>query len=86
MTEEQHRQIVSYTAATGREAGAVTLEEAQAAARAPATARNVFAVLHQDKAEKIRKMRPKAVAAIQWKKWTKENDDFNDEEEDYYEQ
>ena len=31
-------------------------------------------------------MRPKAVEAIQWKKWTKENEDFNDEEEDYYEQ
>ena len=85
MTEEQHRQIVSYAAATGREVGAVTLEEAQTAARTPAAARNVFAVLHQDKAEKVRKMRPKAVAAIQWKKWTKENDDF-DEEEDYYEQ
>ena len=87
MTEEQHRQIVSYAAATGREVGAVTLEEAQTAARTPAAARNVFAVLHQDKAEKVRKMRPKAVAAIQWKKWTKENDDFDDEEEeDYYDQ
>ena len=85
MTEEQHRQIVNFAAANGRDASMVTLEEAQSAARAPA-ARRVFTVLHQDKAEKIRKMRPKAVEAIQWKKWTKENEDFNDEEEDYYEQ
>ena len=56
----------------------ITLEEAQTAARTP-TARRVFTVLHQDKAEKIRKVRPNA--AIKWKKWTTKDDDS--EGEDY---
>jgi hypothetical protein len=86
MSAEQHEQIMDYAEAAGKDPSTVTLEEAQAA-RTPAAARNVFTVLHQDKAEKVRKMRPKAVAAIQWKRWTKENDDFDDEEEeDYYDQ
>ena len=79
MTEEQHRQIVSFVAANGKDASVVTLEEAQSAARTPA-ARRVFTVLHQDKAEKIRKLRPNA--AIKWKKWTTTNDD-SEGEEDY---
>ena len=78
MTEDQHRQIVAYAQATGRDASMVTLEEAQTAARTP-TARRVFTVLYQDKAEKIRKVRPNA--AIKWKKWTTKDEDS--EEEDY---
>ena len=59
MTEEQHRQIVIFAAANGKDASMMTLEDALSAARTP-TARRVFTMLHQDKAEKIRKLRPTA--------------------------
>ena len=79
MAEEQHRQIVSFAEANGKDASILTLKEARSAARTPA-ARRVFTVLHQDKAEKIRTLRPNA--AIKWKKWTTRNDD-SEGEEDY---
>ena len=81
VTAEQHKQVVDYAAAAGRDPSAVTFEEVQAAARTP-PARKMFTVLHQEKAERGRR-RP-AVNAIQWKKWTKSGD--SEEEEDYYDQ
>jgi hypothetical protein len=80
MTEEQHKQVMDYAAAAGRDPSAVTFEEVQtAAARAP-PARKMSTVLHQDKAVAGRR-RP-ALNAIQWKKWTTTNDE-SEEEEDY---
>ena len=81
VTVEQHKQVVDFAAAAGRDLSAVTFEEVQAAARTP-PARKMFTVLHQEKAERGRR-RP-AVNAIQWKKWTKSGD--SEEEEDYYDQ
>ena len=80
MTEEQHKQVMDFAAAAGRNPSAVTFEEVQTAARTP-PARKVFTVLHQDKAVKGRR-RP-AVNAIQWKKWTTSGDSQEDEEDHY---
>jgi hypothetical protein len=82
MTEEQHRQVVEYATASGRNPSTVTFEEVQSAARTP-QARKMFTVLHQEKAEKGRKTR--SLNAIKWKKWTSTNDE-SEEEEDYYDQ
>ena len=79
MTTEQHRQIMSYANAAGKDPSTVTVEEAQTA---PAR-RNVFTVLHQERAERGRR-RP-AINSIQWEKWTKANDE-SEEEEDYCDQ
>ena len=80
MTEEQLRQVAECSAATGRNPSNVTFEEVQSAARTP-PAREMFTVLHQEKAEKGRKTR--SLNAIKWKKWTTNGDP---EEEDYCDQ
>jgi hypothetical protein len=82
VTEEQHKQVMDYAAAAGRDPSAVTFEEVQTAARTP-PARKMFTVLHQDKAEKCRKTRNLNV--IKWKKWTTSGDSEG-QEEDYYDQ
>ena len=80
MTEEQHKQVMDFAAAAGRDPSAVTFEEVQTAARTP-PARKMFTVLHQEKAEKCRRIR--GLNAIKWKQWTT-SEDSGEEEEDHY--